>query len=458
MSKSDKINVVASSFRDPAGFLFTNSEGTLLRQINSVGILNYNTATQVGLYDKLFKKGYLVRHKELSATKTKVIIQPSYINTISYPFEWSFTMLKDAALLTLKIQKIALKHQLSLKDASAYNIQFIGAQPILIDTLSFESYPKDKPWVAYGQFCRHFLAPLLLMSYNDVRSSQMLRTYIDGIPLDLANSILPNKAKLKFSVLMHISLHSKIQAKHADDRKVSNKKLPMQNLLGVIDSLERLIKKLEPKNSNTEWMDYYNNTNYSESAAKNKEKLIASFAKAIPKLKSVLDLGGNDGHYSSAFAANKIQTICADIDPFAVEYNYLRNKNQKNTNMTPLLIDLTNPGGAIGWANTERTDVTKRLRSDLTMALALIHHLAISNNLPFGYIAEYFSKFGPYLIIEFVPKEDSQVKKLLATREDIFNTYTESNFEKEFLNIYKIIKKESIKGTYRTLYLLKVKK
>lgn len=339
-----KKNKIAASFRDPAGYMYHDHDGTLLRHITKVGVPDFAAAEDAGLHNELIRKQLLIPHTiikphgNVTDKTTEVVIKPEVVFPISYPFEWSFSMLKDAALTTLKIQKSALKRGLSLKDASAYNIQFVGGKPLLIDTLSFEKYESGTPWVAYGQFCRHFLAPLALMSTRDVRLSRMLGEYIDGIPLDLAVKILPKRSRLRHAFLMHLHLHARAQNAKASAHTANTKQVRSTSLLAIIDSLERSISRLQPARSRTEWMDYYDNTNYSDNAAKHKEKLIAAFAAKIPNLSSVLDIGGNDGHYSQPFADQKITTICADVDPFAVEYNYrrVRKKTRHSHAATPL--------------------------------------------------------------------------------------------------------------------------
>ncbi len=193
---------VAASFRDPSGFLFSRN-GALYRQINRVYADDYDHLISSGLYDQLVKSGLLIPHREVSEKPVYPelavkVIQPELVPFISYPYEWSFSQLKDAALATLAIQKRSIKAGMSLKDASAYNIQFINGKPTLIDTLSFEIYKEGKPWDAYRQFCQHFLAPLALMARVDVRLGQLLRVFIDGIPLDLASRLLPASTRAKF--------------------------------------------------------------------------------------------------------------------------------------------------------------------------------------------------------------------------------------------------------------------
>lgn len=447
---------LASSFRDPAGFVYRDDKQRLLRHIAPAGMSDYIAVRDAGLYKRLADEGLMITHSEVSVSDDAIIIAPKEVKTISYPFEWSFSMLRDAALSTLNIQKTALAADMVLKDASAYNIQFLDGKPILIDTLSFEPYKPGEPWVAYGQFCRHFLAPLALMSYTDIRLSQMSRDYIDGIPLDLASKLLPRRARLRPAFFMHLTMHSRAQQSKAQDHKKPTAQVSKTQLLAIIDSLERVIKSLRPRAYRSEWMDYYDNTNYSDESAKSKQKLIADFTKDL-KLDTVIDIGGNDGHYSQPFADKGIDAICPDIDPHAVEYNYRNARKNKQSHMLPLLVDLMNPGGAIGWANEEREAIHERLHADLAMSLALVHHVCISNNVPLPMAAEYFSRFAPYLIIEFVPKSDSQVQKLLATRKDVFPDYVQDKFEEAFQTRFSLVKKANVSGSKRTLYLFKRK-
>lgn len=460
-SKHKEQTVLGASFRDPAGFVFSGRHGELLRQVNESGAADYDLLIQSGLYDNLVAKGWLVSHKEVGAKSAArppayQVIKPQRIPFVSYPFEWSFSQLQDAALLTLIIQKAALKHGMTLKDASAYNVQFLGGKPIFIDTLSFEKYKPGAPWQAYRQFCQHFVAPLALMSYTDSSLLQVLQAQLDGIRLDLAAKILPRRAKLKPGIAMHVVLHGRAQKAKENEHKRPSRQVTQNALLGIIASLERTVRSLKAPKGLTEWGDYYDKTNYSADAADQKAKLICEFVKPL-KAATVLDLGGNNGQYSRVLNEIGMFTVCTDIDPNAVEVNYRLVKRNHETSMLPLLVDLTNPGGSLGWQNIEREPFHGRMRCDVVMSLALIHHLAISNNLPFSKIAEYFSLMGPYLVIEFVPKTDSQVQKLLSTRADIFPDYNETGFKQAFQEYYELLKSAKIPGTKRTLYLYKRK-
>ena len=460
MTISKSKNQHPASFRDPNGFLFTQ-EGVLYRQINQKYAEEYKQLMETGLYESLSNVGRLVAHQEVDITpiqpeKAYQIIQPDLLPFISYPYEWSFSQLKSAALTTLAIQKRALNARVSLKDASAYNIQFQHGKAMLIDTLSFEVYKEGEPWVAYKQFCQHFLAPLALMAKKDIRLSQLLRVYIDGIPLDLASDLLPQSTKLNAGLMMHIHLHAKAQVKYADEdiqEQRQQKEISKEALLSMIESLRNTIKKLEWNPAGTEWGNYYEITNYSDTAFLHKKELISAWV-AERKPAQVWDLGANNGVFSRLASEQGVFTVSFDIDPAAVEQNYRQVKEAKEEKLLPLVLDLTNPSPALGWHNRERESFTNRAPADMVFALALIHHLAISNNVPFQQLADFFSDAGKWLIIEFVPKSDSQVKKLLQSREDIFDEYTLEDFERVFQTRFTIHKKVKINEAERHLFLM----
>ena len=267
---------LASSFRDPSGFLYRSAEGQLLRFVDASYASEFDHLHSSGLYDALTQAGQLVPHKTLDIDpKAHTTLAPEELPFISYPYEWCFDQLKDAALLTLDIQTKAIEHGMTLKDASAYNVQFRGANPIFIDTLSFDHYTEGEPWVAYRQFCQHFLAPLTLMSSTDERIHRLLGTFIDGIPLDMAASLLPFRRKLKPAIYTHLVLHSKMQTRYSDTKEAPSEKksdkprkggMSKTGLLGLIDSLRSTVSGLQSTNAITEWGDYYNDTNYSDAA------------------------------------------------------------------------------------------------------------------------------------------------------------------------------------------------
>lgn len=446
---------LASSFRDPAGNLFSR-EGVLYRQVLGPGLSDYQLLMDSGLYKTLVKKELLIPHEEVDVPgedpDAKKVLKPELLPFISYPYEWCFSQLKDAALLTLRIQKLALKKGLSLKDASAYNVQFRQGKPIFLDTLSFEALPEGQPWKAYRQFCQHFLAPLLLMSYVDTRLGRLSQVHLDGIPLDLTSSLLPRSTYLNLSVLTHVHLHSSSQKKH-EHSEVRGEELKVSEtgLLGILDNLKSLIQKLSLPKSETEWGDYYDNTNYSDDAFEAKKKLVAKMVEAVEG-KTFWDLGANLGVFSRVAASVGKDVLSMDLDPNAVEANYLQVKKTGETSVLPLLIDLTNPSPGIGWEHKERDSLLERGPADGALALGLVHHLAISNNLPFERIASFFLGAAKSLVVEFIPRGDSQVEKLLATREGEFQDYTPEAFEAAFEKVYALKDKQPIEGSKRTLY------
>ena len=462
-----KLTAVPSSFRDPNGFLFER-DGILYRQVNQSYQADYEQLMQSGLYDSLVKERLLVAHSEcvdLVSDQAFKVIQPECLPYISYPYEWSFSQIKDAALLTLRIQQLALKHGMILKDASAYNVQFYQGRAIFIDTLSFEKY-ETGPWVAYKQFCQHFLGPLCLLNYTDQRLSQLYRIYIDGPPLDLVSKLLPAKTWFKYSILAHIHIHARSQLHYADSAvdETSNKvstaggSISRTRVSAIISQLKTAIEKLQFGDSKTEWGDYYENTNYRDTSLEHKKELVKEYISSIsPSPTLIQDIGANDGTFSRIAAETGAYVVSQDIDEVAVEKNYLRSKKNNEKNLLPLLLDLTNPSPALGWANQERDSALIRSKCNVLMALALVHHIAISNNVPLEKIGCLFSQICDYLILEFVPKPDSQVIRLLATREDIFPDYTFDGFEKAFSPFFSIQRCENIKNTERKLYLMKSK-
>ena len=452
----EQIEKIKSSFRDPSGYMF-QQDGELFRHINPSYFADYDHLMQSGLYEKLVQKKFLIPHEEVSKSQNGVTIKPKKVNFISYPYEWCFSQLKDAALLTLNIMEIALEHGMILKDASNYNVQFHHGSPIFIDTLSFERVEEGRSWQAYRQFCQHFLAPLMLMSYRDIRLNQLLKVYIDGIPLDLASSLLPMRSRFNLSSAFHIHLHAKLQKKYQDDTKSTSTKTKGFTLLtlkrfvqGLISATENLSWKVQ---KDSEWYDYYiDNNNYSVNSLSQKEQIIDAWLELL-KPQTVWDLGANTGRFSVIASKHSNNVIAFDIDLSCVESFYLHLKKQ-TSNIIPLVLDLTNPSPSIGWGHEERASLMERGPVDAILALGLIHHIAIVNNVPLSHVAKFFSQICNTLIIEFVPKEDSQVIKLLSTREDIFAEYDLNHFEAHFSTYFDIQQKQKIDNSERTLYLL----
>jgi ribosomal protein L11 methylase PrmA len=448
-----------SSFRDPSGFVFWR-DGRPLRQVNQQSRAAYDRFIESGLYAELVDAGLLVAHEEVDEAAhipslAYKILRPDPIPFLSYPYEWCFGQLKAAALATLEIQRRAVARGMSLKDAAGFNVQFRGWRPVFIDTLSFESYREGSPWTAYRQFCQHFLAPLALMSRVDPGLNQLLRTTLDGVPLVLAARLLRGRAWLNPGLLLHIRLHA--GAKQAFDRsaeKPRERPFPKTALLGMLDSLGSAVKGLRWEPSGTEWADYYTDTNYTDAALAEKERIVGAFLDRVAP-RTAWDLGANTGRFSRLASSRGATTLAFDVDPAAVERNYREATRLGEENLLPLVLDLTNPSPGLGWANRERLSLRDRGPADVVLALALVHHLAIGNNVPLPKVAELLAELGRSLIIEFVPKSDSQVSRLLVVREDIFPGYTREGFQAAFAPHFSTEAIEPIAGTERTLYLLR---
>jgi len=447
-----------ASFRDRSGFVFTR-DGRLCRQVNRSYQAEYELLLGSGLYQELVDQGLLVAHRESSepppdSALAFKVLEPERIAFISYPYEWCFGQLKRAALATLEIQKRALARGQSLKDASAYNIQFRGPRPVLIDTLSFERLVEERPWIAYRQFCQHFLAPLALMAQVDVRLSQLLRVHIDGIPLDLAARLLPARSRFRPGLALHIHLHAGAQRRYADATSAASRgRMTRSGHIGMVENLEATVRGLRWEPRGTAWQSYYEETNYSAAGIGNKLALTESILAQI-RPRSVWDLGANTGMFSRLASRQGIFTLSIDSDPGAVELNDRACVKETSADLLPLLIDLTNPSPALGWQNEERMSLRERGPADAILALALIHHLAIANNTPLSDIAAWFSHMTRWLVLEFVPKQDSQVQRLLSFRADIFDDYNEEGLEKAFADSFRIVSRQPVHESSRVLYLM----
>lgn len=450
------MQVLPSSFRDPSGFIFER-DGVLYRQVNPCYEPDYRHLMESGLYRKLVQEGLLISHEEENGPCR--ILRPARIPFVSYPYEWCFSQLKEAALLTLKIQRMAWASGMTLKDASAYNVQFHHGKPVWIDTLSLERAQADEPWVAYRQFCEHFLAPLALMAWKDTRLGRLTELYCDGIPLDLAAALLPRRTRLIPSLLVHLHLHAKAQKIFSETQKTPQPNPPgrvnPQGRSALLDHLESGIRSMRLSSHHTAWSNYYETLGYSSEGMEQKKQLVSRLLGQVrPEPKIVWDLGANTGLFSRIASMRGILTLALDSDMMCVEKNYRTCLEQNEENLLPLWMDLTNPSPSLGWAHQERMSLRERGPADVALALALVHHLALGNNVPLRRLAESFQQFSKWLIIEFVPKADPQAARLLVSRKDIFPGYHLQGFESAFEEFFAIQEKAPIPGTERTLFLM----
>ena len=424
---------------------------------------DWEAARASGLLDRLHADGLLVDHVDASLDiaalpEAVAVIQPRMLDFISYPYEWSFSQLKEAALLTLELQSRALDAGMRLKDASAYNIQFDAGRPILIDSLSFELAPRTEPWPAYRQFCEHFLAPLALVAHRDARCGLMLREFIDGIPLDLAAGLLPGRTRLNLGLASHLHLHAGAQrraaraAPPAEDAPRRERRISETGQRALLDSLRRTVAGLRWEPSG-HWAGYAGTTSYSDAATASKAHIVREMLTAIGG-RSAWDIGANTGTYSAIAADAGYRVIAWDQDAGSVESHWRSVRGDGNGGILPLICDLSNPSPAIGWGLRERGSFLERGTPDAIMALALVHHLAIGNNVPLVGVAELFARMAPRAIVEFVPKEDPMTRRLLAARRDVFPDYTIDGFRAAFGESFSIEREAPIPDSPRTLFLL----
>jgi len=450
-----------ASFRDPAGFMYT-VDGVLYRQVNPSYLPHYELLMSSGLYDTLVSKGWLVRHAEVPSTRAPAgdagrTLRPDRIPYISYPYEWCFSQLRDAAVTTLRIQRRALESGMCLKDASAFNIQFLRGRPVLIDTLSLETLVDGRPWVAYRQFCRHFLAPLALMSYRDVRLAQLFRGDLDGIPLDLASALLPRRTCLRPSLLFHLHLHARGEEKLSRPSPGAARAVSRRELLALTEHLESAVSGLAWTPRTTVWGRYDGTISYSEPALAHKSEIVSAFLTEAGD-GAVWDLGGGTGRFARLAGAGGHPTVSWDRDPAAVEASYRACVRDGETRVLPLVLDLLNPTPALGWANAERRSLAERGPVPIVLALALLHHLVLAGGVPLDEIAEFLARIGRWLVAEFVPLDDPQVRVMIAGRAaPPPHAYTLETFEAAFRAHFSVVRAEPIRGSGRILFLMTAK-
>jgi len=464
-----------ASYRDPAGFVFIR-DGRVYRQVAPAYADDYRLLMDSGLYEKLVAEQLLIPHEEVEAGT----LLPLQLPVISYPCEWSPDQLKDAALLTLKIMRIAIDHGMILKDASPRNIQWLNARPLFIDTLSFERYDPAHPWIAYRQFCESFLFPLYLHHYFRQGIHRTLAAYPEGMPAGALLPLLPLKSRLRAGVWLHVVLpaivvNSGKAGRVGKARPAGQISFDKRKLLLLIGNLEDSLRGLRTEASHAiGWSRYYSETIMSQAYVQEKEKLFREMIAAID-FGSALDLGANDGYFSQILAEKKARVIAVD-DQWACTNTLYRaaataasegiasptsegnSSRASGGHIYPLCVDIAEPTPASGFANTERSSFTERAQCDLVVALAVVHHLVLTKNIPFGLLADYLAILTrQWLIIEFVPVSDEKASALIRDKPVFHKPYDPDAFEAQFALLFSIEQKQLIPGTERILYLMRKK-
>jgi SAM-dependent methyltransferase len=464
-SATPEISTVDSgSFRDPESRVFYTGEG-VFRALSASGLADWEKLKGSGLYDELAAAGKLVGTDAVAASDVPDglpgewagVLRHETIPFISYPYEWPFGMLQDAALLQLDLLDAALARDLILKDSSSYNVQFRGAQPTFIDVGSFEALRPGEPWIGYRQFCMLFLYPLMLRAYKDVPFQPWLRGSLDGIsPIDMRN--LMSGDRFKKGVMSHVLLHARLENRYADrsdDTMGEVKKAGFRKELIVanVRKLHKTVERLSWKpDAGAVWVEYGEKNSYSDDEAEQKARFVEAAA-ATGSWERAWDLGCNDGRFSKIAARHAKQVVAVDGDEGVVEVLYRHLHEEGRTDILPLVMSLTDPSPDRGWMGRERRRLEARGLPDLVLVLALIHHIVITGNVPIASYLDWLRGLDGALVIELPLPDDPMVKRLLANkREGLHQDYTREHFEACLRERFEIERSEELSRGTRVMY------
>ena len=415
-----------SSFRDPEGFLFYEDD-KIKRALK--------TPEAIQRMDVLLKsKFYQDLHSKLIPTimKNEVLIHEK-VNLVTYPYEWSFSMLADAALVQLGILEKGLNEGYILKDGSAYNCLYHQGKMVFVDILSVDRMKDRYIWDGYHQFCEHFLYPLMLKAYKKINFQNLWRGSGDGISTHNFYQLLNFHDYFKKGIFLHSVLKTRltntIQKETVIDTQASGQN-QKHALTKLVHNLKAIILRLRDIHSTSIWTDYAKNNTYTDGKNSQKHAYIEKFLQSLTSKDSLVDLGCNTGEYTE-IASKYVKLVKAvDFDADCIDRLYLKIlKGKCSTNIVPIVGDLMNLSPAQGWVLSEQKDLVGRLKSNSFLALALIHHICISKNVPLGHFIEFLSHMGDKGIIEWVDIEDPMVKVLLKNRKNIFDNYTWDHFK-----------------------------
>lgn len=423
------------SFRDPSGYVYED-DGKLFRHVSESAwdLVTSNNWSQFA--SDLVDEGNLVPFQIANDRFSMDRLQ-----WITYPYEWSPRQLRAAALLTLDIQLKALECGFSLKDASAFNVQFVGPKPIFIDHLSIERDP-GTPWIAYRQFIEHFFAPLMIA---EVVSPTLPWFGIDGLSVPEASAILGNRGRFSLATQIHIHQLAKRIVPGESNHSLGLPQQPIEHRRAILLQLRSAILALKLEVALSNWSDYYSTSNYSQEQSKEKEVLVSSWLERV-RPGSLVDLGANDGKFSTLSASKGIDTLAVESDLEVV------NRTFDSQDFTFVRADLTAPSEGRGWMNLERAPLFERAKADAVLALALIHHLVFAGQIPLPKVVEMISSLGPHSVIEWIEPEDSYAQRLIARRVSGLHPYSREIFETALRENYGEFSSHPISGTHRVLY------
>jgi len=460
----DSVEWEASSFRDPGGAVFMRG-GRIFRAIHHRSVKDWNYLTATVVFQELQREGLLIPTRPAGIDSQlppgvldgcAVVVEHEAVPFVSYPYEWSFEMLRDAALLHLDILERCLPQELILKDSSTYNIQFVGCKPIFIDVLSFTRLDSGEPWVGYNQFCRMFLYPLMLQSYKRVSFQSWLRSELDGLDPIVFSRLMSGRDLLRPGVFTHVYLQAWMQKRLAGARysvrsEIKKAGLSKDAIANNVRGLRRLLHKLIQKKVDSTWVDYVQMHTYTPIALQQKEGFVRQ-AVASQRHRLVWDLGCNIGHFSRMVSEHADYVVAIDADPVSIDRLYCSLRKEDRRNILPLTVNLANLSPNQGWDGHERQALQARGKPDLTLCLALIHHMVISSNIPVKSFIGWLAGLGSSLIIEFVSKEDPLVQQVLLNKDDTYDDYNRPFFEDCLAKFFRVENSLALSGGTRFLY------
>jgi hypothetical protein len=453
------------SFRDRDGRIYRSGE-RIYRGLSENALADYWKLEGKTFFRQFTEAGKLVPTTEIPAEEVPLpeaekarwagFLEHERIPVISYPYEWSFGMLQDAALLTLDLLESAIRADMTLKDATPYNVQFRAGQPVFIDIPSFETLQPGATWSGYRQFCEMFLFPLMLQAYKGIDLQPMLRSRIDGVGVQTAAKLFSLRDRFRKGVFSHVWLQAKLDSRYGSTRRdvktdLKSAGFSKELILANVRKTRKLVSRLSWDGEGSEWGAYEEFHNYSESDHALKESFVEDCVRDSGA-HTVWDIGANTGQFARIAARHARQVLAMDIDHFAVERMYRGGREDGIANVLPLVQNVCDPSPAWGWRNRERNDLLSRARPDLVLCLALIHHVVITANVPLDEFVDWLAGMTDRLVIEYVSRNDDKVKTLLRNKEDKYHDYTKEMLEAALDRQFATRKQLDLQSGNRSLY------
>ena len=432
------------------------------RALSPTGLADWRALAATDFFARASEAGSVVATRELDAPGSLPegaagLLAHERIPFVSYPYEWPFGMLREAAALQLEVLLAALAEGLTLKDASPYNVQWRGTRPVFVDVGSFERLREGEPWAGYRQFCMLYLYPLLLQAYRQVPFQPWLRGSLDGITPEQCRNLLSPRDLLRPGVLSHVALHARLEAGGGGSRRDVKGELREAGFAKeLIEAnarrLLKLVRGLDWSPPQSTWTEYGASNSYSDGDAEQKADFVRA-ASASGRWELTWDLGANDGRYARIAAAHSRYLVAIDGDHGATEQLYRALRDEREDSILPLTLDLTDPSPNLGWRGLERKGLAERGRPELVLCLALVHHIAIAGNVPLREWVDWLRTLRAHVVIEFPTREDAMVERLLEAKAGGHPDYDRGCFEALLSEAFVIERTEMLGSGTRVLYL-----